>query len=64
MTMHELLEKTQAELSALLAEKRDGLRSLRFKVAHGEHAHVRDIRAIRLEIARLLTALTQKGKKA
>ncbi len=62
--MKELKEKTEAELSTLLAEKREVTRALRFKVAHGEHAHVRDIRQARLEVARILTALTQKGKKA
>lgn len=63
MTIKEITEKTPQELARLLAEKRESMRALRFKVAHDEHKNVRDIRKARLDIARILTTIAQKGKK-
>ncbi len=58
MTNKELREKSKDELQHLLAEERNTLRTLRFRVAAGEHANVRDIRKHRTTVARLLTLLT------
>lgn len=47
-------------MKKLLAEERERLRDLRFRVAGGQLKDVRDIRAARQLIARLLTLLKEK----
>lgn len=62
--MKELKTKTQSELQRFLAESRDRLRDLRFKDASKQLKNVRDIRKLRVEIARIMTVLnSQKEKK-
>ncbi|MBI2098924.1 50S ribosomal protein L29 [Candidatus Uhrbacteria bacterium] len=56
----ELKEKSETELRKLLAEDREKLRDLRFRVSQGAHKAVRDIRKLKLRIARILTVLTMK----
>ena len=64
MDMKELKTKTQSELQRFLAESRDRLRDLRFKDASKQLKNVRDIRKLRVEIARIMTVLnSQKEKK-
>ncbi|HPD07619.1 MAG TPA: 50S ribosomal protein L29 [Patescibacteria group bacterium] len=63
MNYHELQEKTDTELRLLLAEKRVALKDLRFKAASGQLKSVREIRATRELIARLLTLLNNRQKK-
>lgn len=53
----ELKEKKETELRKLLAEDREKLRDLRFRVSQAQMKDVREIRALRLRIARILTAL-------
>ena len=58
----ELKDKTAAELKRQLAEEREKLRDLRFKVANQQHKDVRAIRHVRLTIARILTVLNNQPK--
>lgn len=53
----ELKGKSKNELEKLLGEKRAALMSLRFKVVTGSLKNVREIRAIKKDIARILTAV-------
>jgi large subunit ribosomal protein L29 len=46
-----------AELLKMLKERRERLRSLRFDLAAGKVKNVSELRAVRKEIARLLTLL-------
>ena len=59
MTFAELNKKSAADLQKLLAEKREELRELRFKVAANQLTNVRQIRKVRQLIARILTRLSQ-----
>jgi len=50
-----------AELVKLLGERRERLRTLRFDLAAGKVKNVSELRAIRKEIARILTILKATG---
>lgn len=58
MELKDLKQKTPAELRTLLAEARERLRDLRFRVAQDAHKDVREIREVRKAIARILTLLS------
>ncbi|MEK7569992.1 MAG: 50S ribosomal protein L29 [Patescibacteria group bacterium] len=62
MTLKELQQKTDAELRTILAEARERLRDLRFRVAQDAHKDVREIREVRTAIARVLTLLQQTNR--
>ncbi len=55
--MKEIKIKSKSELQKILAESRDKLRDLRFKDASKQLKNVRDIRKLRQDIARVMTAL-------
>jgi len=55
--MKEIKTKSKSELQKILAESRDKLRDLRFKDASKQLKNVRDIRKLRQDIARVMTAL-------
>lgn len=57
MQLNDLKQKTPAELRTLLAEARERLRDLRFRVSQDAHKDVREIREVRTAIARILTLL-------
>lgn len=59
----ELKEKKETELRKFLAEEREKLRDLRFRVSQTQMKDVREIRALRLRIARILTALN-RGRRS
>ncbi len=61
MKMKELREKTDRELDRLLAELRDKVRDMRFKIASRQLSDVRDVRAARKDIARILTIRKSKS---
>lgn len=64
MKIGELKQKSKKELEELLKELREKQRSLRFDLAAGKVKNVREIRAIKKDIARILTLLNlQKNKK-
>jgi ribosomal protein L29 len=55
--MKELRTKTESELIALLADKREALRLFRFGIAGSKTRNVREGRGIRKTIAHILTLL-------
>lgn len=55
----ELKEKKETELRKLLAEDREKFRDLRFRISQAQMKDVREIRALRLRIARILAALNR-----
>lgn len=57
MKISEIRQKTKKELESMLQEKREHLRNLRFDLASGKVKNVREIRALKKEIARILTLL-------
>lgn len=61
MDINELKNKTKSELHQILAESRDELRELKFKVGERQLAQVRRVRALKKDIARVLTALNDKS---
>ena len=63
MELKDLIQKNPSELSVLLAEDRERLRDLRFRVSQEAHKDVREIREVRIAIARILTLLTKKDKQ-
>ena len=58
MKYTDIRSMTPAELQKQLAEKREELQSMRFKVHEHQLKTVRDIRALRKTIARMETALS------
>lgn len=61
MKTKELKEKSEKELQGLLAESREKLRDLRFKIASRQLKGVRDVRKTKKDIARISTLI--KGKQ-
>ncbi|HEX7724188.1 MAG TPA: 50S ribosomal protein L29 [Candidatus Paceibacterota bacterium] len=61
MQFKEITTKTPADLTKMLTEKRESLRAFRFGGAGAKTKNVREGRAIRKDIARILTALHAKG---
>lgn len=61
MKFQELSGHSAEELRTLLKEERQRLEQLRFRVAGGTHKGVRELRAARLQIARILTALNRSA---
>ncbi|MFH0819629.1 MAG: 50S ribosomal protein L29 [bacterium] len=60
MKFKELKQKNETELKKLLADSREKLRDLRFRVASRQLKDVRQIRKIKKTIAKVLTLLTNK----
>ena len=59
MEFKELKKKNANDLQKLLNESREKLRDLRFKDANKQLKNVREIRQLRLTIARILTLLNR-----
>lgn len=55
MKTSELREKNDQELDRMLAELRDKVRELRFRIAARQQSDVREVRETRQAIARILT---------
>lgn len=60
MKMKEITTKNASDLSRLLSEKRESLRLFRFGGAGAKTKNVKEGRATRRDIARILTALNTK----
>ncbi len=60
MDIKELKRKKESDLHRVLAETRDKLRELRFKDANKQLKNIRDIRAGKKTVARILTLLNLK----
>ncbi len=63
MKIKELQTKELADLKDILVLKREKLRELRFKDSNKQLKNVREIRATRQEIAKILTVVNQKNKE-
>ncbi len=59
MDFKELKTKSISELHSILAEWRDKLRELRFKDSNKQLKNIREIRAIKRNIARVLTLINK-----
>lgn len=55
--MKEFLNKTEKELKTTLAEKRVGLRDFRFAISGSKNRNVKGGKALRKDIARILTVM-------
>jgi len=62
MELKELRKKGDEELKRLLAEEREKLRELKFKVSSRQYKAVRDIRKHGRTIARILTIEKERQK--
>jgi ribosomal protein L29 len=62
MKMKEIQNKTQADLSKMLSEKREALRIFRFGASGSKTKNVKEGRTIRKDIARIMTALHSMDK--
>ena len=60
MKTKEITIKTPADLTRLLAEKREALRSFRFGAAGAKSKNVKEGQLIRKDIARIMTVLNAK----
>ncbi len=59
----DLTKHTNEELTKLVADKREELRSLRFNVAGSKNRDVKQASKLRKQIARALTAATKLAAK-
>jgi ribosomal protein L29 len=65
MKSKDIVNKTASDLLKMLSDKRETLRVFRFGAAGAKSKNVREGRAVRKDIARILTALNDiKAKKA
>ena len=59
MKFKDIVGKKKEELSGVIKEKQARLRSLSFDLSSGKVKNVREIRALKKDIARILTFLNQ-----
>lgn len=59
MEYKELVQKSEKELLNLLRDHREKERELRFKIASKQHKNIREIRAVKRDIARILTQINR-----
>lgn len=60
----DILKKTDQELQKALTEKREALRAFRFNVAGSKARNVKEGRDIRRTVARILTEINRRAKRA
>ena len=60
MKVEEIRKKTDKELQKLLAEQRDEMREVRFKVASRQFKNYKQINKIKKDISRILTVMKEK----
>lgn len=63
MKAQELRNKSEEELHSLLQQEREKLRQLRFDLVAGKVKNIREIRAIKKDIARILTVINEKRRQ-
>jgi ribosomal protein L29 len=63
MKIKEISNKTVADLNKLVSERREALRIFRFGGAGAKAKNVKEGRAIRKDIARVLTIIREKNDK-
>ena len=64
MRVQDVRKKSEEDLNKLLAELRENVRSLRFKIASREIKNHQLLRVVKKDIAKILTVITQRSKKA
>ena len=64
MKTKDIKNKTDADLRGLVVEKREALRIFRFGGAGAKTKNVREGRAIRKDIARIMTVLSMNKKSS
>jgi large subunit ribosomal protein L29 len=64
MDIQTIRQKTDAELSSILAEQRGLLEDLRFRASARELKNVHEIRQTRRAIARILTVLSERLRRS
>ena len=64
MNMKDITNKTPADLSKMLSEKKEALRVFRFGATVAKTKNVKEGRVIRKEIAQILTVLNTAKKTA
>lgn len=57
--MKDLIKKTEKELKALLAEKREALRTFRFAMSGGKTKNLKEGAKLKKEIAQIMTILNK-----
>ncbi len=57
MKIDKLKNKSKADLTNILSDKKEKLRVLRFNLAEGKLKNVREVREVKKDIARILTIL-------
>jgi ribosomal protein L29 len=62
MKMKDIADKTHSDLNKMLADKREALRIFRFGAAGAKTKNVKEGRAIRKDIARIMTAMNAKSR--
>ena len=62
MKTRDFRNKSEEELHSLLRQKREALRQLRFDLVAGKVKNLREIRAVKKDIARILTVINEKRK--
>ena len=60
MTIEEIRKKTEKELQKILAEKRNELREVRFKVASRQFKDYKKLSKIKKDISKILTIIKEK----
>ena len=60
MEMNDILKQSPAELSKLLADKRESLRAWRFGLTGSKVKNIKEGSATKKDIARILTAINMK----
>jgi len=63
MKYNEITNKTQADLTKLISEKRETLRLFRFGGAGAKTKNVKEGKVVKKDIARILTAMNSLSKK-
>ena len=63
MNIRELREKSESDLQKLLAQTREELRALRFRVRAGQFKDVSRIKQVRRTTARILSLLAKVSKE-
>lgn len=63
LKMKDITNKTQADLTKMISEKRELLRLFRFGGAGAKTKNVKEGRTVRKDIARIMTAITAQKNK-
>jgi ribosomal protein L29 len=61
--MKELINKTEKELKAVLAEKKEALRAFRFAMSGGKIKNLKEGTKLKKEIAQIMTVLNKPAYK-